>query len=155
MSIYIGFWTMKVRCTQYEFCGQVTFQEYKNNFSLKSAEMDNIFPIRFQNFKNNNNKKIKNKNRQEIVQRLLWVISHSPYLSLEVRRGRFNVHPSFLPTRVGLPSALRTNRTSPRGPMAGVGWSACQSTTVISLGMPSFPPWQWAGPRCWLWGIWV
>lgn len=49
---------------------------------------------------------------------------------------------SALHKSVGLPSALRTYRMPPRGPMGAVGWSACQSTTVIPLGMRCCPPWH-------------
>ena len=35
VNIYIGFWTLKMKCTQYGLYGQVAFQECKGHAKVK------------------------------------------------------------------------------------------------------------------------
>lgn len=41
-NIFIAFWTLKVKCKQYEFCGQATIKNARTIFSLKSGGVGNI-----------------------------------------------------------------------------------------------------------------
>jgi hypothetical protein len=41
--IYIGLWTLEVKCTQYEICGEVAFKNARAMIFLKSSRAGNNF----------------------------------------------------------------------------------------------------------------